>query len=114
MPGPPYQQMPIHDDNGKFPWWVRAISFVGIPGVLVLGGALWMTNTVDTKITSIETTLKLHQIDAAYNVKANEDQNRINVQQNVHLQAMFQLLQQICVNTARTASDRATCWTPWR
>lgn len=68
------------------PWWVRAITTVGVPSAMALGLVYWLT-------TSMSQALSLHEEHSAERVRE-----------------LTGVMRQICVNTADTPADRTGCW----
>lgn len=104
MPPPRHYDMA---ENKEYPWWVRAIYLIGIPSAIAGYLVYTLSTGVNSTVNLINTNLQAHQIDTSYLIKANQESQS---QQRV----MYNLLQQICINTARTAEDRQNCWNPWR
>ena len=107
MPGPIFPLESRHESNDKSPWWVRAIVTVGVPSVLALGLAWWLTTRVDARLENIQINMHSHQLDTAYIIKRNDEQN-------IQLRALIILTQQVCVNTSRTEEARNNCWNPYK
>jgi hypothetical protein len=68
------------------PVWIRAAAIVGIPGLIAVYLVWTLTNNVATRI-------------EAHTTESRDAGER-----------QFQMLQQICTNTATTPEARASCW----
>lgn len=106
MSGPSFQTLD-NPSSEKLPWWVKAVSFLGFPTVMAAYLIWVLVGNIDARVNDMHELMRSHQVDTTYLLKQNEEQ----VVQN---RVLFRLLQQICVNTSKTAEDRATCWNPWK
>ena len=83
--------------------WSKVVSIYGVPAVVALFLVWFVTTKVDGSLNRIETFQQAHSIDMQYSIKANEE-----------LKSQFyitnKLLQQICVNQARTEDQRNRCF----
>lgn len=82
------------------------INFIykfGIPSAIAILLVYFLVSRVDHSLANLETTLQTHQMDS---LKDMEIQRGIEE----HLSIQTQVLQSICVNTARTSVDRTGCF----
>lgn len=81
------------------PWWVKTISVVGVPAAIALYLVYVLSNGAVTAITNIDTNVKTHAAaEATHDHEQRESSSR-----------MENYLRLLCLNTAKTNSDRNTC-----
>lgn len=88
--------------NGA-PWWVKAISMVGVPAAIAL--FLTWTTVSDSKAAQRQQQSELIAIKENLILHANDA-----TLQRQTLQRIERVLQQICVNSARTSDQRNNCF----
>ena len=93
-----------NNDNGT-PWYFKFVYTFGVPAALTLYLVWFISNNVDTRLTSISSALSAHQQDMAFSLKSN-----VEFRQQLYLTNI--LLQRICVNTAKDSQTRGNCFGP--
>lgn len=76
------------DSLRELPPWARAAAVIGIPGVI----AMYLVYVLTTAVTA--------------KLDAHAQESRAESAQQL------QVLQSICINTATTPEQRASCWSP--
>lgn len=78
------------------PWWIKVITFVGVPSAICLFLVWFITQGITAKIDNIKTNVES---------TASQMNNLVNEQRSTKM-----VLQQICANTAGTNKDRSLCF----
>lgn len=86
-------------DNG-FPWWIKAITTIGVPSAIALFLVWFVTTQVRDNISNIRENLNLHAESSIKMMHASEYQD----------DKLYRLLQRICANSAKTNTERVECF----
>ncbi len=90
----------IPNGNGGMPWQVRAIGFFGVPSAIAIFLVWNMTGTQANDIREARAQLANHaQVSAVANIETAK-----------RLEHVERVLTAICVNAAKTISERAGCF----
>ena len=87
----------------QYPWLLRFAYVFGIPALLSVYLIWLMSTRIETQLNAIEAAAAATRIDQAYVLKLNDEQT-------VRLDQIYRLLQRICVNSATTPEQRASCF----
>jgi hypothetical protein len=90
------------------PWWVQAIGVVGVTAAIALYLVYWVTNTVSTQLTTINTQVTNNLVQSAAILKAVQDaENDPAVIAFRKLQLRFAL--QECINNSKSPTQTRDC-----
>jgi hypothetical protein len=96
-----------NDTSPEMPWWVRAITFFGVPSTICLYLVYLLASTIATATLDNSTALIKHTLDTSTLVNAINTEHADHKLDNVIIQ---QILQAMCVNGSTNADERANCF----
>lgn len=79
----------------NMPWWVQAVTYVGLPAVILGVVMYWQRQDAVAQREKIEAQVTTLAVQMVSHVRDNG--------------ALLQVAQRICLNTAKTQDDRISC-----